>query len=149
MAILGIFSVIIAGLICSLPVIVIALIVTLVVKKSKDTEKVDIFNKIVKTVYTYIVLIGFLLATIISGVSAFNSLVDYYFPNEEINSDYEEGNIGESKEEKDIRELQYKQEIKNSKNNSITNFAEGITIFIISLPMFIYHSKISRKIDQQ
>lgn len=134
MAIFGIIFIILALII---PIAIIALVIHLISKKNanNNVEKKDNFEKIIRTIYTYILVLGFLIATVASFISAIDLLADYLLPEEKELTYYDE-------------DYDYRRQALNERNDKhqmivemVTNFA----IFAISTPMFVYHINLTKK----
>ena len=134
MAIVGAGIAILCGI---LPVLILVMIILAVVKKGKDNKEGregESFNSIVRTIYIYIMLIAFLCATIGGFLYFVDSAIDYYIPLENANYD---------------SAIQNMLEKNNEKNGIIVNMYTSITVVIISLPLFIYHSKLAKTQAEQ
>ncbi len=66
------------------PILVVTIIVVAIVRKNKEGDLSENFEKIVRTIYVYILLIGFLFMVVGSVVFAVQSAVNYYIPNSQI-----------------------------------------------------------------
>jgi len=137
---MAIFGVIAAILAIIFPIGIIALIVYLIVRKnSNNGEKKDDFEKVIRTVYTYILVLAFLIASVASFISAVDTMADYLLPEEEY-SRYDE--------DYDY-DYDYRRTVLNKQNdrnemaiNMITNFA----IVVICVPMFVYHMNLTKSL---
>ncbi len=133
MAIIGIVSVILAIVI---PICIIALVVHLISKRnSNNGEKKDNFEKIIRTIYTYILVLSFLIASIASFISAVDSLADYLLP-EEVESYYDE--------DYDYREKVLDE--RNDKHQMIVDMITNTATFVICVPMFVYHMNLTKNL---
>lgn len=134
MAILGIITAVLALII---PIGIVALIIHLVSKKNanNNSEKKDNFEKIIRTIYTYILVLGFLIATVASFISAIDLLADYLLPEEKEITYYDE--------DYDYRRQALDQ--RNDKNEMVVDMITNFAIFAISLPMFVYHINLTKK----
>lgn len=133
MAILAVVCVILAIVI---PIGIIALIVHLISKRnSNNGEKKDNFEKIIRTIYTYILVLAFLISSIASFISAVDCLADYLLP-EEVEISYSE-------------DYNYRQKVldqRNDKNRMITDMITNTAIFAICVPMFVYHMNLTKNL---
>ena len=133
MAIIGIVSVILAIVI---PIGIIALIVHLISKRNANNgEKKDNFEKIIRTIYTYILVLAFLIATIASFISAVDCLADYLLP-EEVEISYNDNY--------DYREKVLDE--RNDKNRMIVDMITNTATFVICAPMFVYHMNLTKQL---
>lgn len=149
---LGIF---VAAMFSIIPIIVITMIIVAIVKKNKDGEKAESFEKVVRMIYVYVLLIAFLFMTVGSVIYAFNSAVNYYIPESKITqinnaTDVVKPDIAiyPGYSTKEIEKLQKESNLKSEKNLSITDFATAIAMLLISVPMFLYHGKLARKLKE-
>ena len=134
MAIFGVIFIILALII---PIGIVALVIHLISKKSANNngEKKDNFEKIIRTIYTYILVLGFLIATVASFISAIDLLADYLLP--------EEREITYFDEDYDYRDQALDE--RNDRNEMIVDMVTNFAIFAISLPMFVYHMNLTKK----
>jgi len=133
MAIIGIVSVILAIVI---PICIIALVVHLVSKKNANNgEKKDNFEKVIRTIYTYILVLAFLIASIASFISAVDVLADYLLP-EEIETNYDD----------DSDYIEIVLDERNDKNGMIVDMITNVATFVICAPMFIYHMNLTKNL---
>lgn len=132
MAIFGIIFIILALV---FPIGIIALIVHLVSKKNANNgEKKDNFEKVIRTVYTYILVLAFLIASIASFISAVDTMANYLLP-EEVENIYSE----------DIDYREKALDDKNNKNEMIVNMITNVATVAICVPMFVYHMNLTKK----
>lgn len=110
------------------PLIVVSLIIFIIVKKNNKGKNDTSFKNVIKSIYVYLCLCIFLCMSITSIICAVNTGLNYFLP--EINMD------------KELRETLY---IQNSKNEDCVNMITSIGALAISLPMFIYHIKLSKE----
>ena len=133
MAILGIVFAILAII---FPIGIIALIVYLVSRKNANNgEKKDNFEKVIRTVYTYILVLAFLIASVASFISAVDTMADYLLPEEETYS-YDE-------------DTDYKRIVldeRNDKNEMIVSMITNVATFVICIPMFVYHMNLTKNL---
>ncbi len=139
MAIMGIFAVI---LIIAIPIVIIVGIVMAIVKKGKSEKDSESFEKIVRTLYTYLLVIGFLGGIITGVVSAVNTGVDYFLPEEKEKTEYVQHNDYDYKYNEVLNE-----ELNNErrKNETAVNMYTSFATVAICTPMFIYHLKLTKK----
>lgn len=110
------------------PLIVVSLIIFIIVKKNNKGKNDTSFKNVIKSIYVYLCLCIFLCMSITSIICAVNTGLNYFLP--EINMD------------KELSETLY---IQNSKNEDCVNMITSIGALAISLPMFIYHIKLSKE----
>lgn len=133
MAIFGVITVILALI---FPVGIIALIVYLVARKnSNNGEKKDNFEKIIRTVYTYILVLAFLIASVASFISAVDTMADYLLPEEEYNR-YDEDD--------DYRRIVLNKQ--NDRNEMAVNMITNFATVVICVPMFVYHMNLTKNL---
>lgn len=134
---MAIFSIIIIILALIIPIGIVALVIHLVSKKNVNSngEKKDNFEKIIRTIYTYILVLGFLIATVASFISAIDLLADYLLPEEKEITYYDE----------DYDYRRHALEQRNDRNQMIVDMVTNFAIFGISLPMFVYHMNLTKK----
>lgn len=145
---LGMFAVFMFFLI---PVIIITMIIVAIVKRNKDGEKSESFEKIVRMIYVYILLIGFLFMTVGSVIYAFNSAINYYIPESKISAintteTTRDIAIAPDYQNKEIIRLQNERSLRNEKNQSIIDFSTAVVMLLVAAPMFLYHSKLAGKL---
>lgn len=133
MAIFGVIAVILALI---FPVGIIALIVYLVArKKSNGEEKKDDFEKVIRTVYTYILVLAFLIASVGSFIAAVDTMADYLLPEEQYNK-YDG--------DEDYRRI--KLEENNDRNEMAVNMITNFATVAICVPMFVYHMNLTKNL---
>ena len=110
------------------PLIVVSLIIFIIVKKNNKGKNDTSFKNVIKSIYVYLCLCIFLCMSITSIICVVNTGLNYFLP--EINID---------------KELSEKLYIQNSKNEDCVNMITSIGALAISLPMFIYHIKLSKE----
>lgn len=110
------------------PLIVVSLIIFIIVKKNNKGKNDTSFKNVIKSIYVYLCLCIFLCMSITSIICVVNTGLNYFLP--EINID------------KELSETLY---IQNSKNEDCVNMITSIGALAISLPMFIYHIKLSKE----
>lgn len=132
---MAIFSIIFVILAVIIPIGIIALIVHLIGKKnSNNGEKKDNFEKVIRTIYTYILVLAFLIASVASFISAVDTMADYLLPEEEYNS-YNEDN--------DYRRVALNKQ--NDRNEMVVNMITNFATVVICVPMFVYHMNLTKK----
>lgn len=119
-------------LVLIVPLLVIAAIVAAIVKRSKDPEEKNGFEKNIRTIYVYLVAIIFLFALVYSVIDMFNNTLDFLFPEKEITYYANTPTI-------DMQQ-------NNARNSNLVNLWTSIATFVISAPLFIYHSKLAKEI---
>lgn len=135
-----------------IPVIIITIIVIAIVRKNKEGEKADSFEKIVRMVYVYILLIAFLFMTVGSIIYAFNSAIDYFIPESQITNTAAAEKVKTTSSiypdyyNDEIQKLQEENNLRNEKNRSLTDLATAIAMAVVAVPMFIYHGKLAREL---
>ncbi|MDD2627706.1 MAG: hypothetical protein PHR25_01360 [Clostridia bacterium] len=139
MAIIGIFGVI---LLIAIPIVIVVGIVMAIVKKGKSETDSEDFEKIVRTLYTYLLVIGFLGGIITGVVSAVNTGVDYFLPEEKEIIEPAKYNEYDYKHNEILNE-----ELNNErrKNENVVNMYTSFATVAICTPMFIYHLKLTKK----
>jgi ABC-type Fe3+ transport system permease subunit len=128
---MAVVLVIVAILFCLIPIAVLALIIGAILKKKDATqngsEKRN-FESAIRAIYIYLVLICALCAIIGGIISTFNYGLDVLLPEESYNTT-----------NSDLQD----------RNENIVQFATNISIFIVAIPIFIYHSKIAKKANKE
>lgn len=143
MAVLGVFGVVVMGLI---PISLIALIVAAAVNKEKGNDAVK-FTLGIKTVYTYIIVISTLLMIIIGSIVSVSSLLDYFLPESEVEHvEYDcDDYYNSSKCDSTLRAMR----ITNEKNAGLTEFLSSFALVVIAIPIFASHSKDAKKLREE
>jgi phage-related holin len=121
MVFLGIIAAVIVWII---PIVLIGVIISAIVKKSKDSKTG--FEEIVRNVYIYIVLIITLIAIIAGTISVFRVGLDIILPEK---TTYESSSYVYEK----------------NKNSNIIELFTELAIVLSATPVFIYHNKIAKK----
>ena len=125
---MAIISIFIFLLVLALPVVIITSIIMAVTKKNKETdEKTEHsnFEKTIRSIYVYFVLICLLLAVIGGTLYFFDSAVDLLLP-EKSNSDY------------------YYNSVARDKNVAIVGMITSASMLISTVPLFVYYSKVAK-----
>ena len=91
-------------------------------------------KKIIRTIYTYILVLAFLIASVASFISAVDTMADYLLPEEEYNS-YNEDN--------DYRRVALNKQ--NDRNEMVVNMITNFATVVICVPMFVYHMNLTKK----
>lgn len=111
-------------IICILPIAIVALIISAIVKKNKENK--NGIEETIRNIYVYIILIITLVAIITGVISTFRIGLDLLLP------------------EKSIYESSYQSE-QQERNESIIEFFTEMSLVISVIPVFIYHNKIAKK----
>ena len=119
MIILGIFF---ALIICILPIIIIAFIISAISKKNKE-EKSN-FQDTIRNIYIYIILIIALITIITGIIGTFRIGLDLIFP------------------EKSIYQTNDDQ---IDKNENIIELCTTVSFVLSTIPVFIYHNKLAKR----
>lgn len=144
MAILGVLGIIF--LVC-LPIAIVILIIMAAVNRDKDTSAQK-FEKAVRTIYLYLVIITSLCIIIVGSISAVSSLLDYIMPaslikEEEVaNTIYREDYPGYYMDNVKYQERQ----VQNERNQGIVGFSSNLALVIVAVPIFVYHGKQAKKL---
>ena len=121
---MAIVALLIGLIACVVPIAVVVLIITAIVKRNKEDR--NTFDETIRNIYVYIVLI-ITLITIISGVIyTFRIGVDILLP------------------EKSLYENSYSNE-QRDRNEDIIEFTTTLTLVVSVIPVFMYHNKLSKK----
>lgn len=123
---MAIISVVYILLCLASPIVVISLIVFIIAKRNNAKgEKHTSFDVVIKSIYVYLCLGIFLCMSIVSAIYAVNTSLDYFLP--EVNID---------EETSDVVYVQ---------NEDCVNMITSIGTLAISIPMFVYHIKLSKE----
>lgn len=126
---MAIISVVYILLCLASPIVVISLIVFIIAKRNNAKgEKHTSFDVVIKSIYVYLCLCIFLCMSITSIICAVNTGLNYFLP--EVNIDEETSDVVY---------------VQNDKNEDCVNMITSIGALAISLPMFIYHIKLSKE----
>ena len=108
------------------PIAILILIISAFIKRNNKDDKGN-FEETIRGMYIYIILI-ITLVVIISGIiSAFRIGLDIILPEE--------------------TQSQYSYE-KQEKNENIINLTTTLSLVVTSIPIFIYHNKLAKKIKE-
>lgn len=134
------YALLIILLIVILPIALIAMIITAIVKHNKNTDTKSStvkFEKSIRSIYVYIVLIC-LLCTIIAGtIYLFNSTLDLVLPEQE-----------ETKYNVEYYNTTYSPSKSNSnreRNENIVGIFTSSAMLVSCIPLFVYYNKVSKK----
>ena len=119
MIMLGIFF---ALIICIVPIIIIAFIVSAISKRNKEEK--NNFQDIIRNIYIYIILIICLITIITGIIVTFKIGLDLLFPEKSI---YQTNND------------------QIYKNENIIELFTILSLVISTIPVFIYHNKLAKK----
>ena len=125
---MGILVALIVVLIIIAPIIVIAMIVSAIVKKKNSDSSKSLFEETIRAIYVYIILICALCAIIGGVISTFIYGLDVLLPEEE----YEETELSQEREH----------------NENIVDLSTNLSILLVAIPVFIYHSKIAKNANK-
>ena len=131
-----VFALLIILLIAILPIAIISIIITAIVKHNKNTDQKSStvkFEKSIRSIYVYIVLIS-LLCTIIGGtIYLFNSTLDLVLPEKSNSSNYYTTTpdvVGYSTRQR---------------NKKIVGIFTSSAMLVSCVPLFVYYNKVSKK----
>lgn len=110
---------------CIIPIGIIVLIVSAVVKKGKDSK--GNFDDSIRSIYTYIILIVTLIAIIVGVIATFRIGLDVLLPEETV---YQSSYSNEQRQ----------------KNQNIVELYTTLSLVISVTPVFTYHNKLAKKI---
>lgn len=131
-----------------IPVIIVIIIIVAIIRKNKDGEKAESFNKVVRMIYIYVLLISFLFMTVGSFIFAFTSAVNYYLPESKIDVSEIRKTSYNNYASMEIQKLKNNNNLRNEKNTSITDLVTAIAMFTMGLPMFVYHGKLAKDLKE-
>ena len=117
-------SVLIGLIACIVPVAILILIISAIVKRNKEDK--GQFEETIRNVYVYIILIITLVTIIVGVINTFRIGLDVVLP------------------EKTIYENSYNSE-ERQKNENIIEFCTTMSLVIAVTPIFIYHNKLAKK----
>lgn len=127
-----------------LPLAVIAMIIVAAVNKDKS-DAYKIFSHGVKTVFSYVFIIGSLLSIIFGTILGVDAVLNYFYPDTvEIVADTEKISNNDkdySINEKVSYEMPAGEKIKNEKNQAIAEAAGSLSLVAVTIPVFIYFNK--------
>ena len=109
---------------CIVPIAILVLIISAVVKKSKDSK--NNFEDSIRNMYIYIILIITLIAIIMGVIATLRVGLDVILPEESL---YQSSYSSEQKE----------------KNENIIELFTTLSLVISVTPVFIYHNKLAKK----
>lgn len=111
-----------------IPIAIISIIISAISRRNKSTndekDQMD-FEKIIRSIYVYLLLICLLCSMIGGVIYLFSSTVDYFLP-EKATSTYEQG---------------YPE---RERNVAIVGMFTASSILLATTPLFIYHNKIAK-----
>ena len=81
---MAIFSILYIILCLVSPIVLVILIILLVSRKHQNNGSKDNFEKIIRSVYTYTLVLIFLCASIVSFIYSVNTTAEYLLPEEKI-----------------------------------------------------------------
>ena len=132
------YALLILLLIGILPIALITMIITAIIKHNRNTDQKSStvkFEKSIRSIYVYIVLIS-LLCTIIGGtIYLFNSTLDLVLPEKSNSSNYYTITP-------DVLEYSTRQ-----RNENIVGIFTASAMLISCVPLFVYYNKVSKKDD--
>lgn len=124
------------GLLCLVLPIIIVVMIIMAIKKNKENKEGkegESFENIIRTIYIYILIISFLCATIAGFLMFADAAIDYFIPVE--NEIYDSS-------------LDNMLEKNNDRNATIVNIYTYASVVVVSLPLFVYHSKLVKGKNQ-
>ena len=119
-------SLIIGILAFTLPIAVVIFIISALVRSVRKDKTDENFQNIIRTMYVYVVMIIFLIMIVGSIISMFDSTLDVLLP-EVVNNQYDSNAST------------------RTMNRSIASLTSSATLFCISVPLFVYYSKLAKK----
>lgn len=134
-----------AALIFLIPTAIVALIVCAAINKEKGNDASK-FSNGVKAVYTCIIVIATLFMIISGTIIAVSSLLDYFLPESELETEYNcEDNYSYSYCKATTKELR----VQNEKNAGIVEFASSLALVLVATVIFVIHSKEAKKLREE
>lgn len=140
-------GILVALLFSLVPTIVIIMIIVALVKKKKEGENSESFEQIIRTIYVYVILITLMITMVSSMIFAFNSAINYYIPDSTVINNTTKSYSSYSKNQA-LEKLIEENDLNNEKNQSLIDMATALTMVFVSAPMFMYYSKLAKKIKQ-
>lgn len=121
---MGVVIVLMGLISCIIPIAVVVLIISAIVKKSKEDK--SNFEEVIRNIYIYIILIITLVAIITGVIATFRIGLDVVLP------------------EKSTYESSYSSQ-ERIKNENIVELFTTIALVVSVTPVFIYHNKLAKK----
>lgn len=117
-------GILVALLFCIIPVAVVIMIIVAISKSRRNNTNTESesFEKIIRTIYLYLLLIILLFSIVFSVITAFSTAVDCFLPYENQSNYY------------------------NLTNQKLVEFITSISLLVISLPLFIHHNRLVKKL---
>jgi hypothetical protein len=119
-------SFIVGILAVTLPIAIIILLVSALIRGVRKDKSEESFNNVIRTMYVYIVMIIFLIMIVGSIIAIFDSTLDVLLP-EVVDNSYDP------------------YASTRTMNRAIASLTSNAALFCISVPMFIYYSRLARK----
>jgi len=111
-------------IVCILPIAIIALIISAIVKKNKESK--SNFEEIIRNIYIYIILIITFISIIAGIIGTFRIGLDVILP------------------EESVYETSY-QDKQQERNGNIIELFTTLALVIAVTPVFIYHNKLAKE----
>ncbi|MNP40565.1 hypothetical protein D3C76_1342140 [compost metagenome] len=115
------------------PIFIVIAIIAAIIRRSKEGEHKNDFEKNLRTIYVYLVTIIFLFALVFSVISMFNSGINVILPEKQVVSTNTSSEYLEASR-------------KNRENSNIVDLMTSIAVFGVSLPLFMYHSRLAKEL---
>lgn len=141
-----IFSLLLLLLFAIIPIAVVVMIIVAIIKRGKSADgssSIKLFEKSIRSIYVYIVLIC-LLCTIIGGIIyLFNSGLDLLIPKKknpeyyDYSYDYDYNYKTESNLNNELRE----------RNEKLVGVFTSSSMLISCVPLFVYYNKLAKRED--
>ncbi len=109
-----------------IPIAVIALIVTAIIKKKKESN--NDFEISIRNIYCYLILIITLFIIVTGTINTIRVGLDVLLPEEKISYSY------------------YYNEEQQTKNSNIVEMLSTLALVVTCIPIFVYHNKITKEL---
>ena len=121
---MAILAIILAFIFFVVPVAIIALIVSAIVKRKKESN--DDFENVIRNIYCYIILIIALFSIVAGTITVFRVGLDILLPEESV---YNNAQL--------------------EKNENIVEVLSTLSIVLTCIPIFLYHNKITKMLKSK
>lgn len=141
---INIIGITVGLLVLLLPIALIIMIIVALVRHNKNEDSSENFEKSIRSVFVYLILIAMLCSIIGGTILLFNSAINLALPEKE----YSSRNSYSYDTKYDIAPSKIKAptQVDNSERNRyIVNIITSVGILAICIPTFVYFSKIARK----
>lgn len=144
---MNILGITVAILVMLLPIALVIMIIVALVRHNKNADSSDSFEKSIRSIFVYLILISMLCSIIGGTILLFNSAINLVLPEKDyIETSSDSYYYDTATTLSTISARKIVRPVDNSERNMyIVNMITAASILLVCIPVFAYFSKIARK----